>query len=478
MNELIISLSTYSGNSTKRGNSAESGMHLYEQIYSHIKTEIVEGRMKTKEKLPSTRALSLYLQVSRSTVSLAYEQLLAEGYIESVPGSGYYVNRLDELYQITEEKKETLVSPKVPAKTEEIVFSPVGVDLSQFPYAVWRRITREVLAAEKELFAGGDPQGEWSLRSSIRQYIHAARGVNCTEDQIIVGAGNEYLLMLLQKLIGTDTVVAFEDPTYMKAYRSFTDAGFPVRLVSMDRQGMNVAQLEETQARIAYVMPSHQYPTGIVMPIGRRLELLKWANKSPDRYVIEDDYDSEFRYKGKPIPSLQSTDRSDKVIYIGTFSKAVAPAIRVSYMVLPHTLLQRYREHGTYLSATVSRMDQRILNAFMEGGYFERYLNRMRKVYREKHDRLMMLLAPFENKFTIKGEWSGLHLLLTAKEDIREEQLVKRAADEGVRVYAMSDNLVEKTKTYEGGATILLGYANLTDKEMEKGITLLKKAWL
>lgn len=466
MNELIISFSD------------KNGKPLYEQIYSHIKKEIVEGRMNTKEKLPSTRALSLYLQVSRSTVSLAYDQLLAEGYIESIAGSGYYVSRLDNLYQNTETRSKKVEAVK-PGKVEEgIVFSPVGVDLSQFPHSAWRKITREVLAAEEALFVGGDAQGELALRTSIRQYIHAARGVICTEDQIIVGAGSEYLLMLLQKLIRADTIVAFEDPTYMKAYRSFADAGFPVRLVSTDKKGMNVTQLEETGANIAYVMPSHQYPTGIVMPIGRRLELLKWASQKPDRYVIEDDYDSEFRYKGKPIPSLQSTDRGDKVIYIGTFSKAVAPAIRVSYMVLPQMLLQRYREQGSYLSATVSRMDQRILNEFMQRGHFERYLNRMRKVYRDKHDKLLSLLKPFEKKFVIGGEWAGLHLLLTAKEDVTEQELIRRAADAGVKIFGMSDNLVEEKEQYTQKATILLGYAALSEQEMEKGIEQLKKAWL
>ncbi len=466
MNELIISLSD------------KEGKHLYEQIYSYIKKEIVEGRMNTKEKLPSTRALSLYLQISRSTVSLAYEQLMAEGYIEAVKGSGYYVSRLDNLYQNTEVVQGSFSGPVKKNEENRIVFSPFGVDLSQFPYPVWRKITREVLAAEEELFVGGDAQGELALRTSIRQYIHAARGVNCLEEQIIVGAGNEYLLMLLQKLIGMNTVVAFEDPTYMKAYKSFADAGFSVRLVSMDKSGMDVSQLEETNADIAYVMPSHQYPTGIVMPIGRRLELLKWATQSPDRYIIEDDYDSEFRYKGKPIPSLQSTDRGDNVIYIGTFSKAVAPAIRVSYMVLPRKLLQRYREQGSYLSATVSRMDQRILNAFMQGGYFERYLNRMRKVYRDKHDKLIMLLKPFEKKFEIKGEWAGLHLLLTAKEKVTEQELIRGANEVGVTVFGMSDNLVEEKGPYARHATILLGYAALSHQEIEKGIEQLKRAWL
>lgn len=466
MNELIISLSD------------KNGKHLYEQIYSHIKKEIVEGRMNTKEKLPSTRALSLYLQVSRSTVALAYDQLLAEGYIESIPGSGYYVSQLDNLYQNTKEKAVGTPKKQIEKKEEQIVFSPVGVDLSQFPYPAWRKITREVLSAQEELFVGGDAQGELSLRTSIRQYLHAARGVNCQEEQIIVGAGNEYLLMLLQKLLGNRTVTAFENPTYLKAYRSFYDAGFPVRLISMDESGMQVSRLRETDANVAYVMPSHQYPTGTVMPIRRRLELLKWADESPDSYVIEDDYDSEFRHKGKPIPSLQSTDNGDNVIYIGTFSKAVAPAIRVSYMVLPHSLLARYRQQGTYLSATVSRIDQRVLNEFIKRGYFERYLNRMRKVYREKHDKLLALLKPFEKKFTIRGEWAGLHLLLTAKDSVTEKELVDRAAGAGVKVFAMSDNLVEEKKQDSQKATILLGYAALSDQEMEKGIELLKEAWL
>lgn len=466
MNELIISL------------SEKQGKHLYEQIYSHIKQEIVEGRMNTKEKLPSTRALSLYLQVSRSTVALAYDQLSAEGYIEAVPGSGYYVSKLDNLYQAAEGKITDIPSSQQKKEENRIVFSPVGVDLSQFPYPAWRRITREVLGADEELFVGGDAQGELALRTSIRQYIHAARGVNCIEDQIIVGAGNEYLLMLLQKLIAKDTVVAFEDPTYMKAYKSFEDAGFPVKLVSMDRNGMNVAQLEESGAHIAYVMPSHQYPTGTVMPIGRRLELLKWAAVSEDRYVIEDDYDSEFRYKGKPIPSLQSTDRGDNVIYIGTFSKAVAPAIRVSYMVLPKTLLQRYREYGSYLSATVSRIDQRVLNEFMKRGYFERYLNRMRKVYRQKHDLLLTLLKPFEKRFVITGEWAGLHLLLTAKDSVEEEELILSAGQAGVQVFGMSANRVEKNGKNQTGATVILGFAALNEKEIIRGIEQLKTVWL
>lgn len=466
MNELIISF------------SEKKGKYLYEQIYAHIKREIVEGRMNKKEKLPSTRALSLYLQVSRSTVSLAYDQLLAEGYIEAVPGSGYYVSGLDNLYQNDGPAMKIIPVLEMCREESKIVFSPVGVDLAPFPYSVWRKITREVLTAEEELFTGGDAQGEIGLRSAIRSYLHAARGVVCSEDQIIVGAGNEYLLMLLQKLIAIDTIIAFEDPTYMKAYKSFADAGFPVRLVSMDKNGINVKQLEEIGADIAYVMPSHQYPTGIVMPIGRRLELLKWAAGSKERYVIEDDYDSEFRYKGKPIPSLQSTDRSDKVIYIGTFSKSVAPAIRVSYMVLPPQLLQRYMKQGSYLSATVSRMDQRILHEFMKRGYFERHLNRMRKLYHNKHDKLLTLLKPFEKRFEIRGEWAGLHLLLTAKDEITEEELIALAAEAGVKVFGMSDNLVERKEKRDRQATILLGYAALSEEEMERGINALKKAWL
>ena len=226
---------------------------------------------------------------------------------------------------------------------------------------------------------------------------------------------------------------------------------------------------------VAYVMPSHQYPTGAVMTIGRRAELLRWAEREPDRYLIEDDYDSEFRYRGKPIPSLQSSDEKGKVIYIGTFSKAIAPAIRVSYMVLPGDLLDIYRRDCSFYSCTVSRIDQRILNEFIRDGYFERHLNKMRMRYRAKHDLLLAGLEPFKKQFVISGEDAGLHLLLTAKGNVTEQELLERAAAEKVKAYGMSENMVEATMRK---ATVLLGFGSIDEAEMQEGLRRLQKAWL
>ena len=225
-------------------------------------------------------------------------------------------------------------------------------------------------------------------------------------------------------------------------------------------------------------MPSHQYPTGVVMPIGRRMELLKWAGDGQDRYLIEDDYDSEFRYKGKPIPSLQASDRLGRVIYMGTFSKSIAPAIRVGYMVLPMKLLKIYQENCGFYASTVSRIDQRILNEFIRDGYFERYLNKMRKIYRSRHDFLLSQLFSFEKEFTVSGENAGLHILLTSKSQIPEEALIKAAAKEGVKLYGMQEACMGGTSmdtTYS--STLLMGYGALDERELMEGVALLKRAW-
>ena len=305
MNELTISL--------KQGGK----IPLYEQIYGYIKEEIRKGTIKSGEKLPSTRALCRHLEVSRSTVELAYEQLLSEGYIEAQPYRGYFVSQIDGLFRIIQPKAGESQNTEKSEKKYPYDFTPNGVDLKSFPYNTWRKLSKECLVDDKaELFRLGCPQGEYGLRNAISSYLHQARGVNCTPDQIIVGAGNDYLLMLLCAILGNRHRVALENPTYRQAYRLFVNLSYEVRTVDMDGKGMRADGLEPSGADIAFVMPSHHYPLGTVMPIKRRMELLKWAEAEKGRYIIEDDYDSEFRYKGKPIPALQGYDRSGRVIYI------------------------------------------------------------------------------------------------------------------------------------------------------------------
>jgi len=457
-----------------------SGKCLYEQIYEYIRQEIREGRLRPGERLPSTRSLAEYLQVSRSTASLAYEQLLSEGYIASRPYRGYYVCRMEELYRLDmrEESVAREVEP-VRAKVPYVVdFSPTATDMSRFPFSVWRKINKNILSqGDGSLFAQGDAQGEYSLRETIGRYLHSSRGVNCTPQQIIVGAGNDYLLLLLEKILGRHVRIAMENPTYKRAYQIFASFAYEITTVDMDEAGMTVSGLRQSDVTAAYVMPSHQYPTGVLMPIGRRLELLKWANEAPGRYLIEDDYDSEFRYKGKPIPSLQASDTQGRVIYIGTFSKSIAPAIRVSYMVLPRELLERYRQQCYFYSATVSRIDQKVLEEFIGEGYFERYLNKMRKYYKEKHDLMLEGLADFEADFWVTGENAGLHLLLTGRRGQREKDLISAARTLGVRVYGLSDSLVGKAGE-PSDRTVLLGYGGLDPQDIKKGLALLRQAWL
>lgn len=469
MRELTISL------------KPKSKTPLYEQIYNYIKQDIQNGRIKAREKLPSSRALSAYLEVSRSTVDLAYEQLLSEGYLESVPCKGYYACQIEELYHFSPDRsmKEKLVFQE--KSSCQYDFTPRGIDLDSFPYGVWRKITRNILLDDKkELFQLGDPRGEWELRETICSYLHQARGVNCCPGQIIIGAGNDYLLLLLSTLLGKERRIAMETPTYKHAYKIFEQLGYSLCTIPMDARGMQVSKLQGSGVDIAYVMPSHQYPLGIVMPIKRRLELLSWAANQEGRYIIEDDYDSEFRYKGKPIPALQGTDQRDSVIYIGTFSKSIAPAIRISYMVLPDRLMQKCENQILHFSSTVSRIDQMILNQFLKDGYYERHLNRMRIIYGKRHDFLLKELKKIKG-CRITGENAGVHLLVEFVNGMTEEEGIRKAKEEGVKVYPLSEYEIrgpeENIIREEKKSTVILGYATLSEPEILEAARRLGRAW-
>lgn len=463
MNELTINLNTH------------SKIPLYEQIYTYIKSDIQAGRIPCGEKLPSTRALSKYLEISRSTVELAYEQLLSEGYIESEPYKGFFAAPVEELYHLSPAARP------VPAKEEEkksyrYDFTPNGVDLKSFPYHVWRKLSKDILIDDRtELFRSGNPQGEYGFRAAVCSYLYQARGVNCSPEQVVIGAGSDYILMLLGVILGSRHRIAFEDPTYKQAYRLIRSLSYDTVPIELDRYGMSVSGLRESGADIAYVTPSHQYPTGIVMPIKRRIELLKWADEEEGRYIIEDDYDSEFRYKGKPIPALQGYDRSERVIYLGTFSKSIAPAIRLSYMVLPGALLEAYKKNYCFINTTVSKVDQLIVQRFIEDGYYERHLNKTRAMYKNRHDVLIEELRPLLSSCRIFGEHAGVHLLLTFQDGRTEEELIADAAKRGIRVYGLSDYRIQKKDTHK--ATILLGYANLTETQIREAVGLLLDCW-
>lgn len=448
---------------------------LYEQIYDYIKENIQEGKIPKGEKLPSTRALSAYLGISRSTVTLAYEQLLSEGYIEAEACRGYFAAQIEALYRLN---KTPIKERESTQESEyEYDFNPNGVDLKSFPYNIWKRLSKDTLLdGSTKLFCMGDAKGEYGCRRAICDYLYQARGVSCTPAQIIIGAGSDYLLMLLCILFGKDCKIGMENPAYKQAYHLFVSQSFQVEPISMDRFGMEIARLRAAEADIAYVTPSHQYPTGVVMPIKRRLELLNWAGEREERYIVEDDYDSEYRYKGKPIPALKGYDRYEKVVYLGTFSKAIAPSIRLSYMALPRLLMEMYEDKCGFLHSTVSRIDQIIVQKFIEGGYYERHLNKMRALYKSRRDCLIAGLKPLGGKGYISGEYAGLHLLLNFEKGRNESTLIEQARSRGVRVYGLSDYIISPS-SQEEGAGILLGYAGMTEEKIEKACEILCGVW-
>ena len=469
MNELMIPLDT------------KSLTPLYQQIEEYLKQEIQEGRLVAGMRLPSSRALSANLLVSRSTIETAYDQLVAEGYIEPVAYKGYYVCEIEGIYfQKAEYKKQNN-----PEKTEikqrrklhkyRYDFALNGIAPESFPTHTWKQLAKQVLSdSTEEIFAQGNPYGEDSFREAIAEYLYHARGVKCEKSQILVGAGNDYLLMVLATLFECNKKVAMENPTYLSAWYDLKHTGCSVCTVKSDEMGICIEELEKTGADVVYVMPSHQFPMGTVMPLKRRMELLRWADEN-QTYIIEDDYDSEFRYKGKPIPALQGFDKNERVIYIGTFSKSIAPSIRISYMALPKKLMRYYQSRYPF-AVTISKVDQKIVELFLRNGHYERHLNRMRRLYKSKHDWILRWVKEEMSEIcSCFGEHAGIHLLLRFHNGISEDEAVERAKSAGIRVYGLSEFFVQEKKETE--AVVLIGYATLTEEEIKEALQILSRIW-
>ena len=467
---------------------------LYEKIYEYIKSEITAGKLAKGEKLPSTRRLAEGLSISRSTVDMAYEQLRAEGYIKAEPCRGFFVCDITGLYRLGQKQPDAgegkpagrgeVCFGETEDRRMEIDFSPYAIDTESFPYNVWRKISKNVLLDDREeLLLAGDGQGSRQLRETIAVYLHRARGVNCLPEQIVIGAGNEYLEILLSQILGSGQTILMENPGYPQAYRTFLNMGCEVKTVPAGQDGLSVETVRRENPSLVYVMPSHQFPLGSVLPLGERIRLLAWAAGECGRYLIEDDHDSEYRYRGKPIPSLQSIDRAGKVIYLGTFSKSIAPSLRISYMVLPPELLKRYRSRCGFYATTVPRMQQEILNSFIREGHFERHLNKMRGIYRARHDFLLGELKKRSWVRRIVGEYAGLHFLVEVESALAGQEICARGAQLGIGVSDIGRYDLRREEDASGAVEgqkteyplLLLGYGRLHEAEMEKGLAILDK---
>lgn len=463
----------------------ESNIPLNQQIYEQIKEQIITEQITEGSKLPSTRMLSVTLNVSRNTVESAYQQLSSEGYIVSKPGSGFISQRLDSMEILKPAKEdfknimenEKLLQEVNPSSNYKYNFRYGSLNAPDFPLIVWKKLSNKCLSSiNAESFTSYKAKrGELDLQIELMEYLSKSRGVCCKREQIIISSGLEYCLSMLCQLLRSNlNEIAIEDPGYTGAREIFINNGYNVIPISLERDGINVKELDSSSAKIVYVTPSHQFPTGSVMPIQKRLQLLDWANRKQG-IIIEDDYDSEFRYNSRPIPSLQGIDSRGSVIYIGTFSKSLAPSLRLNYMVLPEALLERYNKLFSRYQAPVPFILQKIVEQFMHLGYWDRHLRKIYLTVKRKHDILIQAIHKYMgDKVVIHGENSGLHILLEFNNGLKEEEIIEKAKKYGVLVAPVSVFWMRPEK-YSNNM-ILIGFGSMRESDIEEGIKTLKDA--
>lgn len=453
---------------------------LYRQLYRQIRAEVLSGKLSAHARLPSVRDLAAELSTSRNTVDGAYQELSAEGYIYSRERSGYFVSALDQHAAPLPLSSESPPgsSPPRPAPAFRYDFHPARLDPASFPAAVWRTCFLECLRGNQREFSHyGAPQGDWGLRRNIQQYLERSRGVTCETDQIVICSGLQHSLDLVAHLLQEDhTTVAVEEPGYHLPRAVFRTNGFNLVPVAVGPGGIDLEALRTSNSTIVYVTPSHQLPMGYVMPVATRLNLIDWA-QSGGNLIIEDDYDSELRYHGRPIPSLQGLRPDGNIIYTGTFSKILSPALRLSYMILPHPLLPRFQALYRDYFSTVSLLEQKTMATFMELGYWERHVRRMRISYQKKHDAMLAAIGRhFGTRAAVVGQGAGLHLVVQLlDENPGETEIINRAAQHGINLFPFS-------ATYATGGPaatrLLLGFGGMSAIETEQGIERLSRLCL
>ena len=448
---------------------------MYEYLYKCIRNDITQGKIKVGEKLPSKRSFAKNLGISVITVENAYGQLLAEGYIYSMPKRGFYVSDLSSAYMEKKAVRKEQLSLTGGETSYFADFSSNQTDSEIFPFAIWSKTVREVLNDnQKQLMINPPCGGILELRQAIAQYLREFRAMQVDPEQIVIGAGTEYLHGLLIQLLGNDRIYGVENPGYHKISRIYENMKVEYAKVSMDQEGVSIQELEEKRVDIIHTSPSHHFPTGIVMPVSRRYELLGWAAKSPERYIIEDDYDSELRLSGKPFPTLQSIDVSDKVIYMNTFTKTLASTVRISYMVLPLTLTEKFYQKLSFYSCTVSNFEQYTLAKFMENGSFEKHINRLRNYYQMKRDAILKAFRkePLGRFVNIQEEGAGVHFLMQISTAKSEEEIVKEAKGNGIKLAPLSHYFDgEEKESFEN--TYVVNYSSVDLQNIERAAQVL-----
>lgn len=434
----------------------------YKQLYDHIKHEIELGNLKNNEKLPSVRLLAQTLKISKATIENAYNQLLLEGYIESRNKSGYYVIAFD--VQEREQLRSSITRDNHIKGSRKISkpYNSDGTEESAFSFLEWKKALNRVMEYETQsLLSYGDVKGEFELREEIARFVRQSRGVICKPEQIVIGAGIQYLFGLIAAgFRSIENSIAFEYPGFSKGMYIFEDYGYQMKRIPLKDDGIDIKLLDSSRSKLVYVSPSHQYPTGSVMGIKKRLQLLDWANKNSG-YIIEDDYDSLLRYEGIPVPALQGLKGGEHVIYVGSFSKLLIPALRISFMIVPESLLQIFDQLLPRYSQSVSKIEQLALANYMAEGAFERHIRRIRKIYGKKNQ---LLIEAFKNseykEVSLIGKGSGLHVTLSFAKGVDVNALITACVEIGISL--------ESIAGYKDGNIVVFSYSGVPDRDMNK----------
>lgn len=469
------------------GSPVNSSLPQYVQLYQYIKDEIVAGKWQDQARLPSVRKLADMLGLSTTPVEMAYQQLLAEGFILSQPRRGYFVQKLvDTPASVPNEPPPPQGRLLRRHHSYRYDFHMSKNDYSYFPLTEWKRAYNRCLQEDNvsDLLFYGDPQGEEGLRYEIAKYARSMRGVSCSPEQVVIGSDAYPLLELLGRLLrpyGNDFAV--EDPGYPQYPELFKQNGFNIHPISQKEDSIDQMQLRASGATIVSVSPSHQFPTGKIMPISKRLELLQWAQDC-NGFIIEDDYDGEFRYYGRPIPCLQGLLPDSRVIYLGGFTQVLSPSIGIQYMILPSILLNEYHhlKHHLFLECTAPKLHQRTLERFLRDGLVERHLRRMRTMLRKKHDVVISSIRKHFGKLAdISGTGAGFHLILSLQHPASEAELQALAEERGIRVHSIEYTHIRRAQDPEyksDNREFIVGFAGIAESDIDEGIRRLAECWL
>ena len=440
---------------------------LYEQLYRALKEDILSGEIKGGEKLPSKRTLAEHLNISRITVENAYNQLVTEGYLVSKPKSGYYAETLEALPRRL---------PSVRQSQPAVMVPPPTVSAGQFPFSIWARLMRSVLLDQHDLLLQSPPNtGLPELRHAIAGMLRRSRGMEVSPENIVIGAGAEYLYNILIQLLGKDLRYGLENPGHRKIRQVYEANGVDICPISLDESGVSFASLLFSHANVLHFSPGHQYPTGVVMPIVRRRQLMNWVGGRENQWLIEDDYDSEFRFSGRMVPTMYAMDTLGRVIYLNTFSRTITPALRISYMILPDELMERYRQKLGFYSCTVPSMEQLTLARFLDDGHFEKHVSRMKRHYRLLRDQLLKLLRQSckADRMTVQGDEAGLHFLLRLDTVLSDDAIEQRLAEGGIRAACLRHYAVGLPEEAVQGR-VVIQYSDLAEEDLPRLVDLLE----